>query len=71
MQAMARALTADDIIPLIATLTPTERARLVRLITPCESTDAVIYRSEAPGSDEFSVEEEPLAWDAGGWENVV
>ena len=30
MQSMARALTADDILPLVASLTPQERVRLLR-----------------------------------------
>jgi hypothetical protein len=34
MQLMAKALTADDILPLVASLTPQERLRLLRLI-PC------------------------------------
>lgn len=71
MQSMARALTADDILPLIAALAPKERERLIRLIAPRENADASIYQSEAPAHDEFSTDEEPLAWDAGGWENVA
>jgi predicted RNase H-like HicB family nuclease len=32
MQSMAKTLTADDILPLVASLTPQERVRLLRLI---------------------------------------
>lgn len=58
-------------MPLIAALTPKERERLVHLIASPETADASIYQSEAPANGEFSTDEEPLAWDAGGWENVV
>ena len=69
MQAMARALTADDIIPLIAALTRKERERLLRLIAAPEGSDASTYRSEVPPNDEFSTDDESLAWDAEGWED--
>jgi len=70
MQAMPKPLTADDIIPLVASLTPQERVRLLRLIAVPQGTDAPIYPSVPPMRDEFSADEEPLAWDAGGWEDV-
>ena len=69
MQAMAKALSADDILPLVASLTPNERLRLLRLITSAQGADAPTYRSVPPSRDEFSADEEPLAWDAEGWEN--
>ena len=67
---MAKALTADDILPLVASLTPGERARLLRLIALPLGSDAPVYRSAPPSRDEFSSDEEPLAWDAEGWEDV-
>ena len=70
MQAMPKPLTADDIIPLVASLTPQERVRLLRLIALPQGDDAPIYRSVPPSRDEFSADEEPLAWDAEGWEGV-
>lgn len=70
MQAMGRALTADDILPLVASLTPRERVRLLRLIALPQGTDASVYRSVPPSRDEFSAEDEPLAWDAEGWEDL-
>jgi hypothetical protein len=70
MQSMARTLTADDILPLVASLTPRERVRLLRLIALPQGADAPVYRSLPPSPDEFSVDEEPLAWDADGWEDV-
>jgi len=32
--------------------------------------DAVAYSSVPPTDDEFSADDDPLAWDADGWENV-
>lgn len=70
MQAMPKALTADDILPLVASLTPQERVRLLRLIAMPLGADAPVYRSVPPSRDEFSADEEPLAWDAEGWEDL-
>lgn len=52
---MARALRADDILP---------------LFDWSQGGDAPIYRSVPPLRDEFSADDESLAWDAEGWENV-
>ena len=68
MRTMAKPLTADDVLPLVACLTPQERVRLLRLITSPPGADASVYASVPPARDEFSTEEEPLAWDAEGWE---
>ena len=70
LQSMARSLTADDILPLVASLTTGERVRLLRLIALPQGADADVYRSVPPSRDEFSADEEPLAWDAEGWEDV-
>jgi hypothetical protein len=70
MQAMAKALTADDILPLVASLTLQERVRLLRLIASPQGADASVYRSLSPSRDEFSADEEPLAWEAEGWEDI-
>ena len=70
MQAMPKALTADDILPLVASLTPQERVRLLRLIALPQGSDASIYQSVPPSRDEFPADEEPLAWDAEGWEDM-
>ena len=64
---MGEPLTADDLLPLIARLNPQERVRLFRLVTS-SGDDANAYRAVPPGRDEFSTNEEPLAWDAAGWE---
>jgi len=70
MQSMGKALTSDDILPLVASLTPRERARLLRLIALPQGADEEVYQSVPPSRDEFSADEEPLAWDAEGWENL-
>jgi prevent-host-death family protein len=41
---------------------------LARLVS---AADAAIYQSLPPSRGEFSSEEEPLAWDADGWESVA
>ena len=67
---MTKPMTADDIIPLIADLTVQERVRLIRLIARQSSIDATaVYSAVPPGRDEFSTDEEPLSWDAEGWED--
>jgi hypothetical protein len=68
---MAKPMTADDIFRLVAELTLQERVRLLRLITAHPGTDtAAVYSVVPPRRDEFSADEEPLAWDAEGWEDV-
>lgn len=71
MQAVSKSLSADDILPLVAALTPAERVRLLRLIARPDGADEGVYRSLPPGADEFSADDEPLAWDAEGWEDVA
>jgi hypothetical protein len=65
---MPRLLTADDIIPLVASLTDVERIRLLRWIASPHGTDNSVYAAVPPASDEFSGDEDPLAWEADGWE---
>jgi len=70
MQATPKPLTADDIIPLVESLTPQERVRLLRLIALPQGADPPVYQSVPPSRDEFSADEAPLAWDAEGWHGV-
>jgi hypothetical protein len=66
---MAKRMTADDILPLVASLTAQERARLLKLMSSRASSDAAAaYGAVPPAADEFSIDEEPLAWEAEGWE---
>ena len=63
-----RLLTAEDILPLIASLSDEERIRLLRWIAAPHSKDAASYRIAPPTDEEFSTEDTPLAWEADGWE---
>lgn len=68
---MNRTLTADDVLPLIAALSPEERTRLLRLVIARETASAEeIYRRAPPRSEEFSTDENPLAWEAEGWDSI-
>jgi hypothetical protein len=71
IQSMASQLRADDIVPLIAALTPQERARLLRLIVRPQGDDASLYDAMPAAKEEFSSDEEPLAWEGDEWENVA
>jgi len=64
---MLRLLTADDLIPLVASLTDSERIRLLKRIASPRGDDASAYRTAPPARDEFLSDEEPLAWEA-GWD---
>ncbi len=55
-------------MPLVAALTDTERAKLLRRIALAEGPDALSYLASPPAREEFSDEEEPLAWEADGWD---
>jgi hypothetical protein len=65
---MPRLLTADDIMPLVASLTENERARLIRWIGSPGGADATAYAAKPPNRDEFQGDEEPAGWDGEGWE---
>jgi len=68
---MPRPLTADDIMPIVAALPDSERIRLLRWIASPRGTDASAYRVAPPTDDEFSGDDEPLAWEADGWEGSI
>ncbi|MBM3795135.1 MAG: hypothetical protein FJW31_13940 [Acidobacteria bacterium] len=68
---MPNPLTVDDIVPLIAALTPQERARLFRLIAKPQSDDARLYRAIPATEQEFSADGELVAWEGEDWENVA
>jgi len=65
---MPRLLTADDIMPLVASLPDSERIRLLRWIAAPHGPDSSSYQVASPTDDEFSGDDEPLAWEADGWE---
>lgn len=65
-------LTAEDLWPLVQKLPHDEQVRLAKLAlraaAQSSSSDAETYRAAPPGKDEFASEEEPLAWEAEGWD---
>lgn len=64
---MSLPLTANNLLPLVARLDPQERKRLARLIGATAEQDAAVYSSSPIRKDEFSGDEDSLAWDAEGW----
>ena len=67
---MSQPLTANDLLPLVARLTPGERERLAHLIGATSERDAAIYATAPIRQDEFATGDESLGWDAEGWEDV-
>jgi len=71
---MSSPLKADDLWPLVQKLPHDEQVRLAKLALMAASRqpsgDAEAYRIAPPTADEFSSDEDPLAWEAEGWENV-
>ncbi len=67
----ANVLSADDILPLIASLTPRERERLLRLINSGQGSDSSIYAAMLPTPNEFRADDDLLSWDAEGWEQFI
>jgi hypothetical protein len=62
-------MTVEELLPLVARLSPPERARFLRLLTT-SANDAQMYQALPPKPGEFDADDDPLAWDADGWENV-
>ncbi len=67
---MTNELTADDLVPIIAKLSQKERMRLMRLAFQANTDDSMKYAANPVRENEFSSDEDPLAWDAAGWEDV-
>jgi hypothetical protein len=65
---MPRSLTADDIMPLVASLADSERINLIRWIASHHGAGGSAYKVAPPTDDEFSGDDEPLAWEADRWE---
>ena len=72
MQRMAQSpLKARDLLPLVRRLSHAEQLRLVELALHAAASngdDAEVYRAAPPRDDEFSSDDDPLAWEADGWE---
>ncbi len=67
-------VTADDLWPLVSKLSPHEQVRLAKLALRAAASgstdDAAAYAAAPVKPDEFSSDEDPLAWEAEGWEGV-
>lgn len=70
---MSEPATAMDLLPLVEKLPHDEQVQLARLALRAaalgRSADAA-YRARPPTEDEFGTEDDPLAWDAAGWEHL-
>lgn len=68
---MTEPATAMDLWPLVEKLPHEEQVRLARLALRAAAlgrpADAA-YRAQPPTEDEFGTDDDPLAWDAAGWE---
>lgn len=63
--------TAQELWPLIRRLPREERLRLAKMAIRSaaeDSDDEAVYAEAPTGPEEFSREDEQLAWDAEGWE---
>jgi len=65
---MARLLTVDDIMPLVASLPDSERIRLLQWIASPQGTDALAYKVTPTSNAEFPGDDESLSWEADGWQ---
>ncbi|MHB8800275.1 MAG: hypothetical protein ACYDBY_17645 [Thermoanaerobaculia bacterium] len=68
-------VTVEDLLPLVAKLTRDERIRLAQLalqFTGSEEREAsaAAYRKSSALAHEFADLEDPLSWDADGWEDA-
>jgi hypothetical protein len=70
---MSSTLTVQDLWPLVQKLPQAEQVRLAMLVLRAtsrnESSDSAAYQVAPPKVDEFSTEDEPLAWEGEGWED--
>jgi hypothetical protein len=69
---MSSTITARDLWPLVRKMPQAEQVRLARLVMEATSTgdipDSRAYQASPPDADEFSTEDDPLAWEGEGWE---
>ncbi len=69
---MDRPLTAQDLWPLFLKLPHDEQLRLAKRALHAASgggrEDTRAYQSAPPTADEFSIAEDPLAWESEGWD---
>lgn len=68
-------VTVEDLLPLVAKLTLDERIRLAQLALEVADSEeregpAEVYRIAPVQGHEVADGEDPLAWEAEGWEDV-
>jgi hypothetical protein len=71
---VATPLQARDLMPLVQKLSHDERVRLARIAlsaAAADGADSAAYDAAPPREDEFSTEEDPLCWEAEGWEEFI
>lgn len=68
---MANSLAVEELLPLVEALVPRERTRLLCLLGKLPSDEAAIYAMTPTVPGECNVNEDPLAWDSEGWENIT
>lgn len=68
---MSALLTAQDLWPLIQKLPHDEQVRMAKLALAAAArapgAEDQTYREAPPRTDEFSSDEDALAWEAAGW----
>ena len=67
----AEKLSAVDLWPIAKKLPRDEQVQLAKLLlrgTAAQRTDAEAYAAAPPNEDEFSSDEDALAWEGEGWE---
>ena len=71
---METPLQAKDLWPLVQKLSHDEQVRLAKLALGAASrapgNDTAAYEAAPPCPGEFDSDDEPLAWEAEGWESV-
>ena len=68
---MTEPRTALDLWPLVRGLSHDEQVKLAKLALKAAASngdDAEAYERTPPSEQEFSSDEEPLAWEGDGWE---
>ena len=70
---MDEPLTAHDLWLLVQKLPHDEQVRLARLALRAAASgrdSRAVYAAQPPNADEFGTDEDPLAWEAEGWEQL-
>jgi hypothetical protein len=64
-------LSADQIIPLVESMSDRERILLYQWLASAKGRDLSAYEAVPPARDEFSEVDEPLSWEAEGWDKFL